>query len=248
MFNSSHSTTVSRELAFDVCQTIRSDAVNEPVAGSRVLGTHRCARLVLLALRLNLPQALPATMAGVSRPPASRVVSARTPVIAQALQANVPVVEDLDPTARLVVDGMLLPCWSWKDRSDLYPGRHKATGLDIQVACTLTGRLTRVSDPLPGRVYDTAAIRASGLLDVPDYDLPPGARAPRHIADRGGLPGVSRTALKDRLQGCPRHARQPSHQLPAAVGDFRPRIIYGQGQDIMPTAVAQPPAPTTGNH
>ena len=196
--------------------------MNEPVAGSRILGTHRCVRLVLLALRLNLPQALPATMAGVSRPPASRVVLARTLVIAQALQANVPVVEDLDPTARLVVDGMLLPCWSWKDRPDLYPGRHKATGLDIQVACTLTGRLTRVLDPLPGRVHDTAAIRASGLLDVPDHDLPPGARAPRHIADRGGLPGVSRTALKDRLQGCPRHVRQPNHQRPAAVGDFRP--------------------------
>ena len=57
-----------------------------------------------MLLRLNLPQALPATMARVSRSTASRVVSARTPVIAQALQANVPVVEDLDPTARLVVD------------------------------------------------------------------------------------------------------------------------------------------------
>ena len=140
---------------------------------------------VLMLLRLNLPQALPATMARVSRSTASRVVSARTPVIAQALQANVPVVEDLDPTARLVVDGTLLPCWSWKDGPDLYPGRHKATGLDIQVACTLTGRLARVSDPLPGRVHDTAATRASGLLDVPDRDLPPGAGATRRIADGG---------------------------------------------------------------
>ena len=31
------------------------------------------------------------------------------------------------------------------------------------------------------------------------------------------------------------------HQRPAAAGDFRPRIIYGQGQDIMPTATG--PAP-----
>ena len=32
-----------------------------------------------------------------------------------------------------------------------------------------------------------------------------------------------------------------SHQRPAAAGDFRPRIIRRQGQDIMPTAAG--PAP-----
>lgn len=139
--SSAHQDILARELVFDVCQAIRSDAVNAPVAGSRVPGTYRCVHSVPMLLRLNLPQALPATMARVSRSTASRVVSARTPV--------------------------------------------KATGLDIQVACTLTGRLARVSDPLPGRLHDTAATRASGLLDVPDRDLPPGAGATRRIADGG---------------------------------------------------------------
>ena len=44
--------------------------------------------------------------------------------------------EDLDPTAQLIIDGTLLQCWSWKDHSELYSGKHKTTGLNVQVACT----------------------------------------------------------------------------------------------------------------
>ena len=121
---------------------------------------YRCVRLVLLALRLDLPQSLLAAMAGVSRPTVSRVICA------WALAAGVPVVEDLDPAARLIIDGTLLPCWSWRNRPDLYPGRHRTTGFSAQVARTLSGHLAWVSDPLPGCVHDTAAIRTSGLLQV----------------------------------------------------------------------------------
>lgn len=131
-----------------------------------LLGMYRCVRLVLLALRLDLPQSLLAAMAGVSRPTVSRVICAWTPVIARALAAGVPVVEDLDPAARLIIDGTLLPRWSWRNRPDLYPGRHRTTGFSAQVARTLSGHLAWVSDPLPGRVHDTAAIRTSGLLQV----------------------------------------------------------------------------------
>ena len=49
--------------------------------------------------------------------------------------------EDLDPTAQLIIDGTLLQCWSWKDHSELYSGKHKTTGLNVQVACTLSGTL-----------------------------------------------------------------------------------------------------------
>ena len=55
--------------------------------------------------------------------------------------------EDLDPTAQLIVDGPLLECWSWKDRPELYSGRHRTTGLSVQVACTLSGTLAWVSAP-----------------------------------------------------------------------------------------------------
>ena len=30
-----------------------------------------------------------------------------------------------------------IQCWSWKDHPELYSGKHKTTGLNVQVACTL---------------------------------------------------------------------------------------------------------------
>ena len=54
-------------------------------------------RPTLTYLRHNLPQELLAELYGVSQATASRVITAYTPLIAQALQASVPTVEDLDP-------------------------------------------------------------------------------------------------------------------------------------------------------
>jgi hypothetical protein len=33
---------------------------------------------------------------------------------------------------------------------ELYSGKHKATGMNVQVACAITGRLSWISDPVPG--------------------------------------------------------------------------------------------------
>jgi hypothetical protein len=70
-----------------------------------------------------------------------------------------------------------LPCWSWARSPELYSGKHHTTGLNIQVAATLTGTLAWVSDPLPGSTHDTAALRDCGVLDTLD--------ASTWIADRG---------------------------------------------------------------
>ena len=112
-----------------------------PVFGARVLGLFLCVRLTLTYLRHNLPQELLAEVYNVSQATVSRVISAYTPLIARALQTSVPTVEDLDPTAQLIIDGTLLECWSWKDHPELYSGKHKTTGLNVQVACTLSGAL-----------------------------------------------------------------------------------------------------------
>ena len=121
----------------------------------------------------------------VSQATVSRVIAAYTPLIAHALSDQVPVVEDLDPTAQLIIDGTLLECWSWKDHPELYSGKHKTTGLNVQVACTLSGTLAWVSDPQDGRTHDAKALRRCGLLDVPATDLPDGVSPPRHIGDKG---------------------------------------------------------------
>lgn len=49
--------------------------------------------------------------------------------------------------------------------TELYPGKHHTTGLNIQVVCDLAARLRWISDPADGCRHDTAALRASGVLD-----------------------------------------------------------------------------------
>ena len=79
-----------------------------------MLGLFLCVRLTLTYPRHNLPQKLLAEVHGVSQAP-SRVIATCTPLIAHALDAQVPVVEDPDPTTQPIVDGTLLECRSWKD-------------------------------------------------------------------------------------------------------------------------------------
>ena len=138
-----------------------------PAADLRSLGLRRCVKTTLLYLAHNLTQELIAAIMDVSQATISRVIGAYTPLIAQALQDAVPTVEDLEPTTELIIDGTLAPCWSWRDHPELYSGKHHTTGVNLQVACTLSGHLAWVSDPLPGRAHDVTALRASGLLDLP---------------------------------------------------------------------------------
>ena len=177
------STRISRSEVVDLCETIHASGPL-PVFGARVLGLCLCVRLTLTYLRHNLPQELLAELYCVSQATTSRVIGAYTPLIAQALQASVPTVEDLDSTAQLIVDGTLLECWSWVGHPELYSGRHKTTGLNVQVACTLSGTLAWVSDPQDGRTH-TEALRRCGLLEVPPQDLPDGAQPPLHVGDKG---------------------------------------------------------------
>jgi hypothetical protein len=69
-----------------------------------------------------------------------------TPLIESVLNQYVPTADELDDRTQYVVDGTLLPCWSWASCPELYSGKHTTTGMNVQVACTLTGDLAWVSD------------------------------------------------------------------------------------------------------
>ncbi|MFC2545484.1 helix-turn-helix domain-containing protein [Actinomyces oris] len=99
----------------DLCESIYATSPDLPAFGARVLGLFLCVRLTLTYLRHNLPQELLAEVYGVSQATVSRVIAAYMPLIAQALRSGVPTVEDLAPTAQLIVDGTLLESWSWKN-------------------------------------------------------------------------------------------------------------------------------------
>ncbi len=46
----------------------------------------------------------------------------------------------------------------------MYSGKHTTTGMNVQLACTLTGRLAWISDPIEGSRHDTYCVGESGVL------------------------------------------------------------------------------------
>ncbi|GLW93398.1 transposase family protein [Actinokineospora globicatena] len=67
-----------------------------------------------------------------------------------------------------IIDGTLLPCWSWASQPGLHSRRHRKTGVDVQVARTLGGRLVWVSEPFEGRRHDFHCLKRSGILEGRD--------------------------------------------------------------------------------
>ena len=89
-----------------------------------------------------------------------------TALTGQALEGWLLTVEETDPRQSNVLDGTLPPCWTWKNHSGLYSGKHRRTGLSLPVLAALDGGLVWAADPLPGSVHDVRALDVSGLLEA----------------------------------------------------------------------------------
>jgi hypothetical protein len=59
-----------------------------------------------------------------------------------------PTAEDLPCDEQLIVDGILVSCWSWEGHPELYSGKHHTTGLNP--SCLQSGG-PAVLDLRPGR-------------------------------------------------------------------------------------------------
>ena len=127
---------------------------------------------------------------GVSQPTISRAITGMTPLLGKVLKEYVPVADDLDGRTQYIVDGTLLPCWSWASHPELYSGKHKTTGMNVQVACTLAGRLAWISDAISGNRHDTYCLSESGVL----ITLDPG----NWIDDKGYVGNDMITPLRSR--------------------------------------------------
>src|SRR5690349_4057712 len=115
-------------------------------------------------MRHNRTQAEIGESLGTSQPTISRAVSAITPLIPEATREFVPTADDLDPDTQYILDGTLLPCWSWAGHKEPYSGKHKTTGMNVQVACTIYGKLAWISDPVNGSRHDNYCQEESGVL------------------------------------------------------------------------------------
>jgi hypothetical protein len=160
-----HTTGCTREEITDLC--IRICAVEPepvPLGWPPCLGLFNSVAVTLAYMRHNRTQAEIGESFGVSQPTVSRAISVMTPLISAATAGSVPTADDLDSETQYIVDGTLLPCWSWAGRKELYSGKHKTTGMNVQVACTIYGKLAWVSDPVTGNHHDNYCLGESGVL------------------------------------------------------------------------------------
>lgn len=161
-----HTTGFAADEITDLCARVHAAGLEPGINHwPPVLGLFRSVAVTLTYLRRNHSQSELAEYYGVSQPTISRAISGLTPIIAEMLEEYVPVAEDLEHGTCYIVDGTLAPCWSWRDHPELYSGKRKTTGYNLQVACDLYGKLAWVSDPADGRRHDIAALDISGVLD-----------------------------------------------------------------------------------
>ena len=104
-----------------------------------------------------------------------------TRIIARVLGPALATAEGVSGQGVYIIDGTLLPCWSWKDQTALWSGKYKPAGANLQVVVGLGGRLLWASDPVPGATRDAKAIATSGILE--EKSAPPAASRIRAISE-----------------------------------------------------------------
>lgn len=164
-----NTTGLTRPQITELCELILASIPEPEWTWPPVLGLRTSVVVTLTYLRRNRVQAEIAESYGVSQPTISRAITTMTPLIEAALRVWVPTAEDLDTTrGQYLVDGTLVPCWSWKRHPELYSGKHHTTGMNLQVVSSRGGLLAWISDPMPGSRHDVACLDASGVMDGMD--------------------------------------------------------------------------------
>ena len=113
----------------ELCAAIHHKTVNETCPWPPILGLFTSVVVALTYLRRNRVQAELAETYGVSQSTVSRAITGMTPLLCQVLEGYVPTADELDGRTQFIVDGTLLPCWSWASNPELYSGKHKTTGM-----------------------------------------------------------------------------------------------------------------------
>ena len=125
-----YTTGFDHEEIIDLC--IRINSVERGAASPNwppCLGLFKSVVAALTYMRHNRTQAEIGESLGVSQPTVSRAVSTITPLIPEATREFAPTADDLDLDAQYILDGTLLPCWSWDGHKELYSGKRKTTGM-----------------------------------------------------------------------------------------------------------------------
>ena len=194
----------------DLCALIAEAQSSESPADRRelppILGLGNSVVIALTYLRRNRVQWELAETYGVSQSTISRAITTVTPLLARAMARYIPTAEELRPGRQYIVDGTLVsPCWSWASTPGLYSGKHKTTGMNVQVVCTLDGGLAWISDPIEGARHDVFCLDESGALDgLNGTSVVPVGPVRGRCAGCGAAPPRSRASASSLREGASR--------------------------------------------
>ena len=159
-----HTTGLTVAQISDLCEMIAMEVGPVKPPWPPILGPWKSVVIALTYMRRNRVQVEIAETYGVSQATISRAITVVTPLINTVLRLFVPTADELDDRQQYVVDGTLLPCWSWASYPELYSGKHKTTGMNVQVAGTLDAQLAWISDPIDGSRHDSYCLGESGVV------------------------------------------------------------------------------------
>jgi hypothetical protein len=114
--------------------------------------------------RNNITEEIWAEIFDVDQSTISRHITLLTPLIDKATAEFRPSADEAAEATRgaiALVDGTLWPCWSWAGERELWAGKYKTTGHGSLIITNLTGRVTFVSEPVPGNQHDMKKLRGS---------------------------------------------------------------------------------------
>ena len=117
----------------------------------------------------NIIEEVWADIFGVDQSTASRIITFLTPLAEEATEGDRPTTEEAAEATRnaiALVDGTLWPCWSWDGEDELWAGKYKTTGHGSLIVTNLQGRITFVSDPVPGSRHDMAKLKGSDVETI----------------------------------------------------------------------------------
>ncbi|RUP87899.1 hypothetical protein D8M20_12355, partial [Corynebacterium propinquum] len=167
------------------------------------LGLFKSVALAVCLMRKNLVQDFAGAIFGVSQSTVSRRWDLLRPLIGEELMGLVPSIRELVGRGSVLVDGTVCPTWDWSEAVDLYSRKAGYSGMNVQIAADLDGRLLAVGlVPVHGARHDAYAFAASGLSDILDeYHC---------VADLGyvGVDGIDVVPFKRRQGEKDLHATQ----------------------------------------
>lgn len=160
--------TQMQELTRRVKEELR-EPWNKLTGRPKSLGLYKAAEAACMYIRQNATQEFIGDMRDTSQPTISRYVKELVPIVKAVLEEFVPSAEDAIEMVNgrvVLVDGTLMPCWSYEEHQELWNKKHKTTGFNAQLISLLDGTAVWISAPMPGKTHDAKAYKETGAADI----------------------------------------------------------------------------------